>query len=198
MITVNLTAQGGTNLRELTVVQLYTQLYHSWVVCFQLFQLTLARGAFGINLISCECVFKQGKLSNCQSRNRRSVAVTKDTNNLAICFQDISSDTHICEGQNSQLDETAASCFTKTLSCCTSKRHFVTATQAHATRRTVLHSVSMIFLFHDNLSLFQNSPASRSPDRPFQMPTLWNLGCTRFSRKGSGMTCQCFKVGLTV
>lgn len=28
MITVNLTAQGGTNPMELTLVQLYTQLYH--------------------------------------------------------------------------------------------------------------------------------------------------------------------------
>lgn len=172
MITVNLTAQGGTKPWELTLVQLYTQLYHFRVVCFQLFQLTPAHRDSGINLISSEYVFKQGKLSNCQSRNRRSVAVTKDTNNLAICFEDISSDTHICEGQNSQLDETAASCFIKTLSCCTSKRHFVTAAQAHATRRTVLHSVLMIFLFHDNHSLFQNSPAFRSPDRPFQTPIL--------------------------
>lgn len=140
---------------------------------FSFFQLTPARGASGINLISSECVFKQGKLSNCQSPNRRSVAVTKDTNNLAICFEDISSDTHICEGQNSHLGEAAATaCFTKTLSCCTSKRHFVTAAQAHATRRTDRHSVLMIFWFHDNPSLFQNSPAFRSPDRPFKTPTL--------------------------
>lgn len=101
MITVNLTAQGGINHGELTLVQLFTQLYHFWDVCWQTFQLASAFTALGINLISSECVFKQGKLSNCQSRHRRTAAVTKSTNKLAICFQDISSDLHICGEQTS-------------------------------------------------------------------------------------------------
>lgn len=101
MITVNLTAQGGINHGELTLAQLFTRLYHFWDVCQQIFQLSSACRAFGINLISFECVFKQGKLQSCQSRHRRPAAVTKGTNKLAICFEDISSDLHICEEQTS-------------------------------------------------------------------------------------------------
>lgn len=127
---------------------------------------------FGINLISSECVFKQGKPSNCQSANRRSVAVTKDTNNLAICFEDSSSAPHICEDQTPHLNETAASCFIKTLSTCISRRRFVTGTRAHETHRTDRHSESTIYWFHDNPSLFQNSQAFRSQDLPFQTPIL--------------------------
>lgn len=36
---------------------------------------------------------------NCQSRHQRSAAVTKSTNKSAICFEDISSDLHICKEQ---------------------------------------------------------------------------------------------------
>lgn len=126
----------------------------------------------GINLISSECVFKQGKPSNCQSANRRSVAVTKDTNNLAICLEDISSAPHICEDQNPHLSETAASCFTKTLSCCTSRRRSVTGTRARGTHRTDRHSGSTIFWFRDNPFLSRNSPAFRRPDLPLQTPIL--------------------------
>lgn len=103
MITVNLAAQGGTDTRELALVHLCTQLYHFNDVCFELFWLTPACKAFGINLISSECVFKQEKPCNCQSANRRTVAVTKNTNKLAICFEDISSDPHICEGRSTHL-----------------------------------------------------------------------------------------------
>lgn len=132
--------------------------------------MTPACGDFGINLISSECVFKQGKPSNCQSANRRTVAVTKNTNKLAICFEDISSDPHICEGQSTHHNETATSCFTKTLSCSTSNRHFVTAVRAQEMRKTARHSGLMIYWFHANLSLFLNSPVFRSPDPLLQAP----------------------------
>lgn len=100
MITVNLTAQGGINHGELTHVQLFTQLYHFWDVCWQIFHLATATRTLGINLISFECVFKQREPLNCQSRHQRSAAVTKSTNKSAICFEDISKRSAHLQGTN--------------------------------------------------------------------------------------------------
>ena len=171
MIAVNLAAQGGTDTRELALVHLCTQLYHFNDVCFELFWLTPACKAFGINLISSECVFKQEKPCNCQSANRRTVAVTKNTNKLAICFEDISSNPHICEGRSTHLKETPTSCFTKTLSCSTNNRHFVTVVRVQEMRQAVLLSGSTTFWSHVNLSLSLNSQVFRSLDLLFQTTT---------------------------
>lgn len=171
MITVNLTAQGGINHGELTYVESYTPLYHFQSDCQQFLHSTKICTDFSINLISFECVFKQKKLLKCQSPYRRSAAVTKDSYKSAICFKDIWNDLHICKDQTPHESETETSCFTKTLSCFTSKRRIVTAVRQRETPQIVHLFASMIFWYLDSPFQFQNNPVFRSHDHLFQIPT---------------------------
>lgn len=100
MITVNLTALVRRNQGGTTCFLLLALLYHCEFVAGNPHWESSACRTFSINSMTVECVFKQEKLSSCQSPPRRSAAGTKNTNKATICFQDICSNLHICKQLN--------------------------------------------------------------------------------------------------
>lgn len=86
MITVNLTTLVRRNQGGSTRFLLLALLYHRGFVAGNLHRVSSACRTFSINSMTVECVFKQEKLSSCQSPPRRSEAGTKNTNKATICL----------------------------------------------------------------------------------------------------------------